>query len=847
MNAITRTPGLGYLISAVLAGFWLCGCPQAPPVIPPDVTPPTLSLNGEPAVATECGEETYHDAGAVAVDDRDETVEAYVLANTVEPGNPGQYVITYGARDAAGNEAAPVTRQVEVVDTQPPHMPTLPAEVVLECGAAFVPSEGVALDSCAGEVPLTAAGVPKSNFPVGEHTVRYSALDPAGNEAVFDQVVRVVDSEAPEVLGPAQVNLECGSAFAPIDFSAVDACDGPVAVLVGTPGVGTAPGDFSAVVSAVDASGNTATRTVAVHVKDTQAPTFSSAPPEVTLNCGEAFVPSSITATDVCSGEVEVAISGLPDPLFAIGDHVVRYAATDESGNEMVAHQVVHVVDTVPPVLTGIPAELALECGDSFPALGSAEDACAGPVTLQIEDAPGSDSGPGEYTVTYWAVDPAANEASFAQTVTIADTTAPEVTLQGAETLVLIEGQGYSEPGVTAWDRCDGVIEVTASGEVDTSLPGTYTIEYQATDSAGNVGTATRVVTVETCPDPGIWSHSFAPSMPITGHFKPFWDFGFALPTTDCGFVSLTATDPEEPVLYRVWDGFGNVLSEFDDWDALGGLSRLARLADGSFVAVSGEMAWVFGASGTPVWEGEYAAFLNGASGHVRTGFWTETRVRWAQTGWNSEVQIVAPDNTVSTLLVPGMYLMSARSLADGGWLAVGYPDGYPSQVGLQLRWYSAAFTELRRVDYPTLLSQGVSVWITEDALYLGGTQDDMPLLMKLDSDGNVLRIRSFPFEQPRDLYRIARNEDGEFFFAGSDDYDQPTELLKISADWEPLWQTTIAEGSDGVQLLPSKDGGVLLFLDSREGLERDLYRVLLRVDAAGNLPPWPGPPPGAE
>ena len=43
----------------------------------------------------------------------------------------------------------------------------------------------------------------------------------------------------------------------------------------------------------------------------------------------------------------------------------------------------------------------------------------------------------------------------------------------------------------------DGGETVTASGTVDTSVAGTYSITYTATDAAGNTGTATRTVTVE--------------------------------------------------------------------------------------------------------------------------------------------------------------------------------------------------------------------------------------------------------------------------------------------------------------------------------------------------------------
>eukprot|EP00493_Phyllostaurus_siculus_P020276 UN20601 len=53
------------------------------------------------------------------------------------------------------------------------------------------------------------------------------------------------------------------------------------------------------------------------------------------------------------------------------------------------------------------------------------------------------------------------------------------------------QGATYHELGATA----DGGEAITITGTVDPNVPGTYTITYTATDEAGNVGTATRVVT----------------------------------------------------------------------------------------------------------------------------------------------------------------------------------------------------------------------------------------------------------------------------------------------------------------------------------------------------------------
>jgi hypothetical protein len=77
------------------------------------------------------------------------------------------------------------------------------------------------------------------------------------------------------------------------------------------------------------------------------------------------------------------------------------------------------------------------------------------------------------------------------------DTTAPVISLTGGN-LTLTVGDTWSEPGYTATDNVDGDLtsQVVATGSVDTSKAGSYPITYTVSDSTGNTGTATRIVTV---------------------------------------------------------------------------------------------------------------------------------------------------------------------------------------------------------------------------------------------------------------------------------------------------------------------------------------------------------------
>lgn len=76
------------------------------------------------------------------------------------------------------------------------------------------------------------------------------------------------------------------------------------------------------------------------------------------------------------------------------------------------------------------------------------------------------------------------------------DTTAPVLTLAGSSQLTITQNQSYIEQGASAVDNVNGVIDVTISGDVNTSNIGTYVVTYSATDAAGNTTTKTRTILV---------------------------------------------------------------------------------------------------------------------------------------------------------------------------------------------------------------------------------------------------------------------------------------------------------------------------------------------------------------
>ncbi len=75
------------------------------------------------------------------------------------------------------------------------------------------------------------------------------------------------------------------------------------------------------------------------------------------------------------------------------------------------------------------------------------------------------------------------------------DTTPPVITISGADPLRLLIGQSYNDEGITASD--DGKdIAFSRTGDLNTSVAGTYTLTYTATDAARNKTEVTRTIII---------------------------------------------------------------------------------------------------------------------------------------------------------------------------------------------------------------------------------------------------------------------------------------------------------------------------------------------------------------
>ena len=153
-----------------------------------------------------------------------------------------------------------------------------------------------------------------------------------------------------------------------------------------------------------------------------------------------------------------------------------------------------NVVDTTDPVITVTGDNPAtVELGATYTDAGAV--AVDFGQSIDVSSSSTLDtSSVGSYKVTYSATDSSGNTSTVTRTINVVDTTKPLVIVNGANPTIIELGDVYTDEGATTSDF--GIVTLTEDSDVNSSVIGTYSVVYTATDASGNSAFATRTVLV---------------------------------------------------------------------------------------------------------------------------------------------------------------------------------------------------------------------------------------------------------------------------------------------------------------------------------------------------------------
>jgi uncharacterized repeat protein (TIGR01451 family) len=468
----------GYVIVRTFKATDACGnfTTNSHNVFVVDSTVPVL-INIPENIYAQCGE--VPPAAIVhGQDNCSEELEVEFSETIEEDGCYKLITRTWTVVDSEGNEATH-TQIIEFNDTIVPVVLFAPSNVTIECGQPLPVSVPVFADNCDPELTIDFDST-INPLSCGMEIIRvWTAYDNCYNSTQVTQVITIVDTTDPYIVSaPAsQITVSCDENVPAFVVEFADACDTELSLqmISAINNVTECSYQIERKATATDDCGNTISFTQIVYVVDTIQPVVVYAPSNITVECSDNLpLDDEATFSDNCDESLEVEYSENTNELTCGYQLVRTWTATDNCGNVTSATQYITVVDTTAPVVETELADVTVECGDEIPAPVeiSAYDNC-GEVSIVVDqeiteiDACGFET----YKVTYTVTDECENETVVSYNIYVRDTNAPELTGCPEDLLLSCEDVLPAPAAVTAWDSCEGNVEVVVEDMVFGKAP----------------------------------------------------------------------------------------------------------------------------------------------------------------------------------------------------------------------------------------------------------------------------------------------------------------------------------------------------------------------------------------
>jgi hypothetical protein len=466
------------------------------------------------SVTIECGSEEPVE-NAVATDNCGAAVTVLVEETRSNGTCDGTEIVTriFTATDACGNFTT-AAQLITIEDTTAPTFTGVPADVTISC-TDVVPTDMPGTNDVCSAVTLEETTRIETGDCAGGNTVIrvFTATDACGNVATTEQRVTIEDTEAPVFAGvPADVTLNCGDAIPTTTPTASDDCGSVEITYLETTTAGNCAGNFIVVRqwTATDDCGNAATTQQSVTFEDNVAPVFDNVTALIELDCQDTAPLVEPTASDACgtAGAITYSDTRLNGACAQAYTILRTFSVSDDCGNVNTVEQRIVFTDETAPVITEVPADVAISCEQPIPTnLPLATDDCQGSVSIVelTEIIPGECANGYTHVRVFVATDDCGNRSEARQRVEISDKVAP-VFVQVPANIEAGCGASISDAQPVVTDNCDNNVSISYTQYNDDSGDGcgglgTLIRIWTATDNCGNSATASqRVIFVDNEP-----------------------------------------------------------------------------------------------------------------------------------------------------------------------------------------------------------------------------------------------------------------------------------------------------------------------------------------------------------
>jgi len=252
--------------------------------------------------------------------------------------------------------------------------------------------------------------------------------------------------------------------------------------------------------TATDNHGNITTAYQIVTVVDTITPTIIS-PQDIIAEAIDPTMNYIELGELVASDSVGIeSITNDKPIVFPFGSTTVTWTVTDTSGNISQTTQVVTLIDTTSPEIF-VPSDIVVEATGLTTTMVELGEATGYDIMgiASVTEYPSNFFVLGETTITWTATDTSGNSASATQTITIVDTTSPQLIKPEDVMIGAFSLEKQVDIGEAQANELAGSI-LTITNDAPNSFPlGDTVVTWNVSDEFGNSASSQQVISVQPC------------------------------------------------------------------------------------------------------------------------------------------------------------------------------------------------------------------------------------------------------------------------------------------------------------------------------------------------------------